>query len=745
MLEAKLELAVNELINNYNPRKKQILLHSIGEILLNISYFKMFMKNYPELGPLIYPNLVKSLSFKKYKEKTIIWDYNDPVDGVYIILSGEVKIFKQPNKINLIRCKKMKKNIEISTQNINNNAVIQKILSKKTNNIPLVEFHKFPIHLLKTRSKVNGVDLYKRKKLFLNKKNKLKKFQNCPSAKYLNILSLDMNEYKNISIKEQQVSLTDKNYIYKEPQESRKLDYIEHFGQMIGEDALLRDLKNRNYACETSNKCVLAFLSEKNYHIFFDSINNTNREKIISFLYQLNYFNNKNDFIHKLSKLISIKRFKKGNFIYEKNMPFLNMYILKSGKVSINMTKTSKYKSNLDAELIINSYKDLKKNNSLNDIHKIKEDKHFKHFTIDKKFMLNGEYNEKKVFTLISYEKGEIFGNIEYYLNLKKYMFSVKCLTDVELYEIEVETFKKKLKPYNIEFFEQKTRHQIKFFSKRIKEIYLGLQKDDAQEYKTRNKFMRNYCYNHPLSSLKINEKYINNEKYPLPINVKYESKNFKKTKISPFFKYEVVNALEHFKNKNKKNLKNLFITNNIDFTNSFISNKFQKNCSLNYEKKVNSKGELINLSNILKYKGNETKIIKNKRKNNISQKFIRQIKNLNQNKLKESNCYSSDSRFYNIKKRNKMNLENNKFYKKKESQKVFDLKYIQNQNKSVDFINKINSNIKKVQKENLEKKTQDPKEKKEIVKKKEKIDTFFSYKGYQNYLNMNKKNFKHS
>lgn len=69
MLEAKLELAVNELINNYNPRKKQILLHSIGEILLNISYFKMFMKNYPELGPLIYPNLVKSLSFKKYKEK----------------------------------------------------------------------------------------------------------------------------------------------------------------------------------------------------------------------------------------------------------------------------------------------------------------------------------------------------------------------------------------------------------------------------------------------------------------------------------------------------------------------------------------------------------------------------------------------------------------------------------------------------------------------------------------------------
>ena len=65
MLEAKLELAVNELINNYNPRKKQILLHSIGEILLNISYFKMFMKNYPELGPFIISKFSKKFKFQK--------------------------------------------------------------------------------------------------------------------------------------------------------------------------------------------------------------------------------------------------------------------------------------------------------------------------------------------------------------------------------------------------------------------------------------------------------------------------------------------------------------------------------------------------------------------------------------------------------------------------------------------------------------------------------------------------------
>ena len=54
MLEAKLAFEVNELLNNYDPRKKQFLLETIGELLLNVSYFKMFMENYPDLGPFIF-------------------------------------------------------------------------------------------------------------------------------------------------------------------------------------------------------------------------------------------------------------------------------------------------------------------------------------------------------------------------------------------------------------------------------------------------------------------------------------------------------------------------------------------------------------------------------------------------------------------------------------------------------------------------------------------------------------------
>ena len=58
---------------------------------------------------------------------------------------------------------------------------------------------------------------------------------------------------------------------------------------MIGEDDLLQELKYRRYACETLSKCILGFLSNKNYHLFFDKINRKKNSNIISFLYKVNY------------------------------------------------------------------------------------------------------------------------------------------------------------------------------------------------------------------------------------------------------------------------------------------------------------------------------------------------------------------------------------------------------------------------------------------------------------------------
>ena len=62
MFEEKLESAVNELLKNKNPKKNQLYLKNVGDLLLQTPYFKSFMEAYPDLGPLMYVNLLNSLN-----------------------------------------------------------------------------------------------------------------------------------------------------------------------------------------------------------------------------------------------------------------------------------------------------------------------------------------------------------------------------------------------------------------------------------------------------------------------------------------------------------------------------------------------------------------------------------------------------------------------------------------------------------------------------------------------------------
>jgi len=744
MLEARLSYEVNELLNNYDPNKKQIILETIGDLLLNVSYFKMFMENYPDLGPLMYLNLINNLSFKKYKEKAIIWDYNDPVDGVYIIISGEVKIYKPPYKSYLIRCiNKNKKKIS-EPKKSNNISIFEKFSKINEINQPVLKLPRFSLNSMKKRSKIFGAELYKQKKQILLRRHKHYKIQKCSSAKYVNTFNIDIKKYNNITLKEQQISLTEENYLYREPQETRRLDYTEKFGKMIGEDALLQEVSYRKYACEAATNCILAFLNEKYYHIFFDRINSTTRGAIISFLYKLNYFNNKNDFIHKLCRAMMLKSYKKGTFLYKKNMPFLYMYILKSGTVAINVLKISKYKSDMNPDLIINSQNMKKSYNSLNDINKINDKETFEHFTKERTFEINGEYFEKKLYTLVNYGKGEILGNIEYYLNLNKYLFSAKCITDVEFYEIEIDIFRKIQKPDNIEFFDEKTRHQIKYFKKRINEINIIHKKNDEDQYTSRNKFMKIFFQRHPLSSLKVNEKYINNEKNAQRINLKYKNKRFNKCKISPFCLYEFASALSNYKNKNHKNL---FITNNNDFTKAFDGSNAKNNSLLNSQSKENNKNKLINIDNFKKIKNNEMSL--SLRNSSSAKSIFEKNPNLNLNNFKHSSSlnispgifdFGKQKKNFNRKTFAKINYKNAKLKNTmRASQSVFNFKFL-NKKKSVNFMNAFINMYQKVEKDKLEMQEQKLREKKVKIEKKKEISNMIAFKGYQVYLSKNKR-----
>ena len=751
MVETKLEYAVNELINNINPKEMQFHLEKVGELLLNLSYFKTFMETNPNLGPLIYINLLKQLSFKKYKPKTIIWDYNDKVDGVYIIISGEVKIYKQPDKSSLIRCKNTQKRLispEYKTKiinKLNRASIFEKFVN--TNKSPL--FKLLAQNLLQKRETLFNSNIFKSKKAILMKKNENKKLRKYKTATFTSNYNLSINKHNNISPNDQKITLTDKNYIFREPQDLRRLDYVETFGKMIGEDAMLQELAFRNYACETSNNCILAFLNAKNYHLLFDKINSTKKGNIILFLYKLNYFNNKNDFIHKLSRIIKFKSYKKDTYIYKQDTPLLNLYIIRNGTVSINIVKTSKYKSELNQDLIINSQRILRECNSLNDSSKINNNKNFEHFTKERSFELDGEYQEKKLYTLIKYGKGELLGNLEYYLKWKKYFFSVKCMTDVELYEIDLKIFNKILKPYNIEYFEQKTRNQLNFFSGRIKEINFVNVKNDEDQFTSRNKYMKLFFQRHPLSSLRINKKYINDGKNVCPIDAKYKNKKLKNTKISPFCLYELASVLNNGRNQV---LKNPFITNNPDFTKIFDGESSKKKSLFNFYRQVNNKKTLININKISNLQRNKKLDTSNKGKNYSCNNILPKNKPFDNNKIWKSNSLNSYLNLYQIENKYKkleykrisaIDKGNNYIGSRNTVRLSFNnlnLKFNQNKNKSAKFLTTFINIYQKVQKENMEKQEQKLKEKRNKTEKKREISSAIAFKGYRVYLQKNER-----
>ena len=697
MLESKLEYTVNELLKNKDPRRNKIYLDEVGELLLKLPYFKMLMEEYPDpdLGPLMFINLLNHLIIQKYEPNSLIWEYNDKVTGVYIIITGEVKIYKPPNKAQLIRYKKIKKkeiNLFNEQDNLNKN---KKTLSgkyrKATKNL-------FTNNETNNKNRTRKTSLYRAsffRKNTIVKKQKIRTNRSasciCLSTDIrleINLKKKKNNNKNNEELKEygDEISLTDINFIFRELLNYREFDYIETFGKMIGEDCLLQNLSYRPYCAEALTKCILGFLTINDYHILFDKINSINKANIISFLYNVNYFNNKNNFVHKLYKGIKTLLYSKGRYIYRQNDPFRNMFIIKKGNVNINLIKIFKVETDVNPDLILG-------NNKYKNINHIKEVKEIEHFTCDRIFELKGEYYEKKIYTIVNYGVGEILGNLEYFGKFKNYIFSAQCISNVELYEIDTNLYKKIESNDNIEFLNKKTKNQLEFFRNRINEINIIHKKNNKEFYLGRDKFMRAYYHNNP--SLPLNEKekeYINNPENPLPIKIKLKNKKLKNTKISPYTPRDGTNIGKEVKSIIDINIKNEerplssspFITNNKEYMNKFNDDKYKNNNIFNinnneeenmalFRKKFLSNKNLdfnhIKSRNKTRYR--TLSVLKNKKskKEKVRNKKERQF---DYSMIFASNCfnkylsYSSLSPKNIINEKNTLNKINNNIFNKK-------------------------------------------------------------------------------
>ena len=679
MFESKLEYTVNEIIKNKDEKQTQINLESLGDLLLKLPYFKMLKEKYPDLFPIMFINLLNHLTFIKYEPNSILWEYNDPISGVYIIITGEVKIFKPPKKEDLIRSKKSdKKNQFIEnnkkSQNIKFLSNNYKILSERNQKYKKITKKNDSLILSSRKSNLNINQVNSGKKLdnniFLRSSSSQLIKPKIKSNKYNNIFpknninSIDINNIPNnnnnndenkIQKKEyaNEISLTEKNFCYKEPLDGRIVDYIETFGQIIGEDCLIRNLNFYPYCAETLTKCYLGFISTNDYHLIFDRINSINKTNIISFLYHVNYFNNKNNFLHKLYRAIKIKLYKKGSYIFRQNEPFRTMFIIKNGNVDINVSKIEKIKSEINSDLIIGDDNNIHSNKkTINKyINKINNLDEIEHFTCERFFEIKGEYYENKEYTVVNCGIGEILGNIEYYGNIRKYLYSALCLTNVEIYEIDINLYRRIESYENYEFLNQKTLEQLSFFKRRMTEINLIHNKNIYDDYTSRNKFMKIFYERHPPTPSIENSKYINKGSQPFPVTIKMKNKKLNNTKLSPISSFDVQTPVKNngtnFSSINnnfssdidihKKRVAflNPFITNNKEYAKMFKNDTINCNYNNRYNfeisKDLNKSKRTIFNSSIKKKHNSDKKITlnyleshkKDKNKNYLSKNEI--------------------------------------------------------------------------------------------------------------------------
>ena len=232
-------------------------------------------------------------------------------------------------------------------------------------------------------------------------------------------------------------------------------------------------------------------------------------------------------------------------------------------------------------------------------------------FTTSRIHELKGNYKENNNYNLVNYGEGEIIGGIEFMKNLKKYLYTAKCLTEAELIGFNIKEFKYVNKIKLSQNFKDKINEQLNFFIKRIKNINNNIK--NSTIFSKQNKFIKTFLESH--IDKKEQEKKFNYLYNIFDSKIKlYKPKHFNKTNIRPLsaaFKNKSIN-----KSKSKRNY--LIIKYNK------IKNKLERPKSTNYK------------SYTLRNKNN-FKLKKNITENEKRPKSLKKVRLLNIDEIKKN------------------------------------------------------------------------------------------------------------
>ena len=416
---------------------------------------------------------------------------------------------------------------------------------------------------------------------------------------------------------------------------------------------------------QATKETIIGYINYKKFDKIFHELKLLDSGRVLPFLKKLNLFGNMNNFVGKLKLCTKYKRYKKESYIFHEGDNYKTFYIIKEGMVNISVKIKKTTKSLIQPELLIGNRNIVKL--SGNQENKIK-----------------GYYTENLDYNIVQFCQGEIIGDIEYYKGYPLYLYSAKCITQVNVLEIDLKKFTYLAKKCgdNLYKFHKKINIKIDFFKKRIKEINSTIKKVNIDSNK-KDFYTKIFLKNIIEKNIGENEKYINSLNYPLG---KKFSK-YKPLKMNNNINNISSNSLSNFNLKQKQKRKSDVFLLSLKKKKNIVNPRYKllQNSSV---KKINN---FFITKNNIKYKSNNDLLMKRNTNINTSpkNKFFK-IENYETERIKRNINQPLTNKAKDKNKKNSKDKENNEkeieqrekilFYKKIKHEII-----IKNLNKSVD------------------------------------------------------------
>ena len=417
-------------------------------------------------------SLSKNSKYKIFLKEKEVFKYGDPADNFFIIFSGSVKSYKL-KKINMLQ-QKMNYIIDLKKLKDNNDiSILKKSISFNSN----LEINEYEIdRLFEKIQKIKNIKIIEYKKNYLKLYNE-NKYENKFEDYLKDIEAGEIHDYitndylKSILYESSQASQIEKNdddrifdknlhkiYFF-------KFEFIsvlkegDYFGES-GEKS--HDRRYNNYFIPEKDTICLSFSNDLYLKYFTHEFEKLKNKEIL-FLNENLIFKNikRGTFVNHYLKYFTKEEFYLGKIIFEEEQNVENLYIIKEGRIEININSNiislHSYANDLiNVDPVISSI--------FKDFPNIPDIKHQPNLFMD-------NLKKTKFFSIFILSENDILGLEESYFNFKRLYRTVIKTEKTVVYSIPLKKFRKiiEAEPSIMENFRN---YSIKKICNLIKRLY---------------------------------------------------------------------------------------------------------------------------------------------------------------------------------------------------------------------------------------------------------------------------------